>query len=75
MTHNDAGMTAERTAPPADTSDDSGDPTLLYLLGRIDRVIRQAIGNVVKAQGLSAGSCWRPGRRTTSILRWTTSPT
>jgi DNA-binding MarR family transcriptional regulator len=53
MTHNDAGMTAERTAPPADTSDDGGDPTLLYLLGRIDRVIRQAIGNVVKAQGLS----------------------
>ena len=35
------------------TSDDHNDPTLLYLVGRIDRVVRQAIGKVVAARGLS----------------------
>jgi DNA-binding MarR family transcriptional regulator len=33
--------------------DDGSEPTLLYLVGRIDRVVRQAIGTVLKAQGLS----------------------
>jgi DNA-binding MarR family transcriptional regulator len=34
-------------------SDDGGEPTLLYLVGRIDRVVRQAIHKVVTARGLS----------------------
>lgn len=36
-----------------ETSDDSSEPTLLYLVGRIDRVVRRAIGTVLKARGLS----------------------
>ncbi|HEY3143172.1 MAG TPA: MarR family transcriptional regulator [Acidimicrobiales bacterium] len=44
---------AKRPARPAETSDDSRDPTLLYLVGRIDRVVRQAIGKVVGERGLS----------------------
>jgi len=34
-------------------TDDGSEPTLLYLVGRIDRVVRRAIGTVLKAQGLS----------------------
>jgi DNA-binding MarR family transcriptional regulator len=34
-------------------ADDGSDPTLLYLVGRMDRVVRRAIGTVLKAQGLS----------------------
>jgi DNA-binding MarR family transcriptional regulator len=37
----------------SETSDDGSDPTLLYLVGRIDRVVRQAIAKVVRTQGLS----------------------
>jgi len=33
--------------------DDGNEPTLLYLVGRIDRVVRRAIGTVLKARGLS----------------------
>jgi DNA-binding MarR family transcriptional regulator len=34
-------------------TEEGGAPTLLYLVGRIDRVVRQCIGDVVKARGLS----------------------
>ena len=37
----------------AEITDDGTEPTLLYLVGRIDRVVRRAIGAVLKAQGLS----------------------
>ncbi len=33
--------------------DDDGGPTLLYLIGRMDRVVRRHIDDVVKAKGLS----------------------
>src|SRR5918996_2890513 len=47
------GVVATRTAPGGEASEDSSDyPTLLYLVGRIDRVGRQAIGKVVAARGL-----------------------
>ena len=44
---------AKRPAGEGETPDDGSEPTLLYLVGRIDRVVRQAIGGVVKEQGLS----------------------
>jgi DNA-binding MarR family transcriptional regulator len=34
-------------------TDDGTDPTLLYLVGRMDRVVRRAINDVVKTCGLS----------------------
>jgi DNA-binding MarR family transcriptional regulator len=34
-------------------SDESGSPTLLYLVGRIDRVVRRHIHDAVKGHGLS----------------------
>jgi DNA-binding MarR family transcriptional regulator len=34
-------------------AEDGTEPTLLYLVGRMDRVVRRAIGAVLKAQGLS----------------------
>jgi DNA-binding MarR family transcriptional regulator len=34
-------------------SSDNGAPTLLYLIGRADRVVRRAIGEVLEAHGLS----------------------
>jgi DNA-binding MarR family transcriptional regulator len=37
----------------AETGGDGREPTLLYLIGRIDRVVRRAMGTVLKAQGLS----------------------
>jgi DNA-binding MarR family transcriptional regulator len=37
----------------AAANDDGSGPTLLYLVGRIDRVVRRSIDDVVKAQGLS----------------------
>jgi DNA-binding MarR family transcriptional regulator len=43
----------EPTASVAEFTDDGSEPTLLYLVGRIDRVVRRAIGTVLKAQGLS----------------------
>jgi DNA-binding MarR family transcriptional regulator len=43
----------EPAAPAAEIIEDGADPTLLYLVGRIDRVVRRAIGAVLKAQGLS----------------------
>ena len=36
-----------------ETADEGREPTLLYLVGRIDRVVRRAMGEVLKAQGLS----------------------
>jgi DNA-binding MarR family transcriptional regulator len=48
-----------RTVPPKqpegalEITEDGNEPTLLYLVGRIDRVVRRAIGTVLKAQGLS----------------------
>ena len=36
-----------------ETAEDGREPTLLYLVGRIDRVVRRAMGEVLKAQGLS----------------------
>lgn len=51
------GVTAKRSTDSGeasgDGSDDGSEPTLLYLVGRVDRVVRQAIGKVVGAQGLS----------------------
>jgi DNA-binding MarR family transcriptional regulator len=44
---------AKRPASATDTADDGGEPTLLYLVGRIDRVVRRAMGTVLKGQGLS----------------------
>ncbi len=41
-------------SPPAgDVLTDSGSPTLLYLVGRVDRVVRRAISEVVSQHGLS----------------------
>jgi DNA-binding MarR family transcriptional regulator len=40
-------------ARAAEIIEDGADPTLLYLVGRIDRVVRRAIGAVLKAHGLS----------------------
>ncbi|HET6835621.1 MAG TPA: MarR family transcriptional regulator [Acidimicrobiales bacterium] len=37
----------------SEITDDGSEPTLLYLVGRIDRVVRRSIGTVLKAQGLS----------------------
>jgi DNA-binding MarR family transcriptional regulator len=34
-------------------TEDASDPTLLYLVGRMDRVVRRAINDVVKTCGLS----------------------
>jgi len=36
-----------------ETSEDGREPTLLYLVGRMDRVVRRAMGNVLTAHGLS----------------------
>jgi DNA-binding MarR family transcriptional regulator len=35
------------------TAPDSASPTLLYLVGRVDRVVRRSIDEVVRARGLS----------------------
>jgi DNA-binding MarR family transcriptional regulator len=37
----------------SEITDNGSEPTLLYLVGRIDRVVRRAIGTVLKARGLS----------------------
>ncbi len=44
---------ARRSAPSSDAPAVDGHPTLLYLVGRMDRVVRRAIDDVVKAHGLS----------------------
>ena len=44
---------AKRPVSATDTADDGREPTLLYLVGRIDRVVRRAMGTVLEAQGLS----------------------
>jgi DNA-binding MarR family transcriptional regulator len=44
---------AERPVSATETGDDDREPTLLYLVGRIDRVVRRAMGTVLEAQGLS----------------------
>jgi DNA-binding MarR family transcriptional regulator len=43
----------QETAPAITGSNQSGGPTLLYLIGRIDRVVRRHIDEVVRAHGLS----------------------
>ena len=45
--------TAKGATPATELADDGNEPTLLYLVGRMDRVVRRAIGSVLKAQGLS----------------------
>jgi DNA-binding MarR family transcriptional regulator len=44
---------AKRAARATEVADDGTEATLLYLVGRIDRVVRRAIGAVLRAQGLS----------------------
>jgi DNA-binding MarR family transcriptional regulator len=44
---------AKRPVSATETADDGREPTLLYLVGRIDRVVRRAMGTVLKGQGLS----------------------
>src|SRR5262245_31305039 len=44
---------AKRAVSAMEAADDGRDPTLLYLVGRIDRVIRRAMRTVLSAQGLS----------------------
>jgi DNA-binding MarR family transcriptional regulator len=44
---------ARRPASSTDGPAVDGHPTLLYLVGRMDRVVRRAIDDVVKAHGLS----------------------
>jgi DNA-binding MarR family transcriptional regulator len=44
---------AKRPVSATEAADDGREPTLLYLVGRIDRVVRRAMGTVLKAQGLS----------------------
>lgn len=46
-------VAAKRPAPRLETTEDGNEPTLLYLVGRMDRVVRRAIGAVLKAEGLS----------------------
>jgi len=43
----------EMAAESASAKDPDGTPTLLYLIGRMDRVVRRSIGEAVKDQGLS----------------------
>jgi DNA-binding MarR family transcriptional regulator len=45
------GAVARRAATAK--TDDGGVPTLLYLVGRVDRVVRRAIHDVVRDHGLS----------------------
>lgn len=46
--------TAKRAARSMEAvADDGTEPTLLYLVGRMDRVVRRAIGAVLKEHGLS----------------------
>ena len=47
------GTAAKRPATAAKVSNDGGGVTLLYLIGRVDRVVRRAIDDVVKEHGLS----------------------
>jgi DNA-binding MarR family transcriptional regulator len=44
---------AEGPVSAMETSEDGREPTLLYLVGRMDRVVRRAMGNVLTAHGLS----------------------
>jgi DNA-binding MarR family transcriptional regulator len=44
---------ARRLVKAPDSPADTTSPTLLYLVGRVDRVVRRAIDDVVKAHGLS----------------------
>src|SRR5215510_1749870 len=44
---------AKRAVSAMETADDGREPTLLYLVGRIDRVVRRAMRTVLSAQGLS----------------------
>jgi DNA-binding MarR family transcriptional regulator len=42
-----------RSAHAVEESAEPDAPTLLYLVGRVDRIVRQAIGTVVQAHGLT----------------------
>jgi DNA-binding MarR family transcriptional regulator len=44
---------ANRPVSASETADDGREPTLLYLVGRMDRVVRRAMGAVLETQGLS----------------------
>jgi DNA-binding MarR family transcriptional regulator len=44
---------AKRSVSATETTADDREPTLLYLIGRIDRVVRRAMGTVLEGQGLS----------------------
>ena len=44
---------ATQTAKAADHLDEASGPTLLYLVGRVDRVVSRAIHDAVKPHGLS----------------------
>jgi DNA-binding MarR family transcriptional regulator len=44
---------AKRPVSATETTADDREPTLLYLVGRIDRVVRRAMGTVLEVQGLS----------------------
>src|SRR5262245_47188319 len=44
---------AKRVMTASETAADGREPTLLYLVGRMDRVVRRAMGTVLEAQGLS----------------------
>lgn len=46
------GLVAKRATAPSDPND-GGTVTLLYLVGRIDRVVRRAIHDAVREYGLS----------------------
>ena len=52
MTTYYAGDVSGRLPGAADPADELG-PTLLYLVGRIDRMVRRAIDDVVRSRGLS----------------------
>jgi len=43
----------KRAVSATEKADDGREPTLLYLVGRMDRVVRRAMGTVLKVQGLS----------------------
>jgi DNA-binding MarR family transcriptional regulator len=48
-----ASATASARPATGEATDDGAGPTLLYLVGRIDRVVRRAIRHTLKAHGLS----------------------
>ena len=43
----------KRVVSATEKADDGREPTLLYLVGRMDRVVRRAMGTVLEVRGLS----------------------